>query len=85
MTNEQQQQDTTTQQCPFDTATDDFDLVALTAEMLETPLAVSKLYGLSRCKQLAVLLNMSFKGASIESVAALNEALLYKWGEVRNA
>lgn len=83
MTNEQQA--TTTQPCPFDTATDEFDLVALTAEMLETPLAVSKLYGLSRCKQLAVLLNMSFKGAPMDSVAALNEALLTKWGEVRNA
>ena len=80
-----QQQDTATQLCPFDAATDDFDIVALTTEMLENPRAVSKLYGLSRCKQLAVLLNMSFKGASMDSVAALNEALLYKWGEVRNA
>lgn len=80
-----QQETTTTQPCPFDTATDDFDLVATTAEMLENPRAVSKLYGLSRCKQLAVLLNMSFKGATVESVAALNEALLTKWGEVRNA
>lgn len=82
MTNEKQD---TTQPCPFDTATDEFDLVATTAEMLENPRAVSKLYGLSRCKQLAVLLSMSFKGATVESVAALNEALLTKWGETRNA
>lgn len=71
--------DTTTKtQCPF-SEPDDFNLADVTQRQLTSP-DVSELMGLSRCQQLSVLLDMTFKDATAaDLVASLNEQLISEW------
>ena len=59
----------------------EFNLKALTAHLLVAPDACL-LTDLTRCQQLAVLLNLLLKGSPAETVERLNGECLAKWNEV---
>ena len=61
----------------------EFNLKHLTAHLLVAPDAF-RLADLTRCQQLAVLLNLLLKGSPAETVERLNNECLAKWNEVAN-
>jgi len=58
-----------------------FNLKHITARLLVAPDA-AELLNLSRCQQLAVLLNLLLKGATEETVERLNNECLVDWGNL---
>ncbi len=73
----------TTSPSPFCSTEDlqEFNLKALTAHLLVAPDACL-LTDLTRCQQLAVLLNLLLKGATEETVERLNDECLNEWRKV---
>ena len=61
----------------------EFNLKHITAHLLVAPDAF-RLADLTRCQQLAVLLNLLLKGAPPETVERLHGECLAKWNEVAN-
>ena len=64
-------------------APQEFNLGDITAHMLVAPDAF-RLADLTRCQQLAVLLNLLLKGSPTETVERLNGECLAKWNEVKD-
>lgn len=62
----------------------EFNLKNITAHLLVAPDACL-LTDLTRCQQLAVLLNLLLKGSPAETVERLNGECLAKWREVTDA
>ena len=74
---------TTTSPSPFCSRESEtaFNLKHISARLLVAPDA-AELLNLSRCQQLAVLLNLLLKGATEETVERLNNECLNEWGKV---
>ena len=73
----------TTSPSPFSSQESEtaFNLKHITARLLVAPDA-AELFNLSRCQQLAVLLNLLLKGATEETVERLNNECLVEWRKV---